>query len=138
VKKTNKTAEPPPRRISFIYLVIIFIIFVLAITALLTGVGAYYKNPQDATALSFMLIGFIGLALSMYMLLQTQRKPSRVAFEMPRVITTILCQKCGFKNIRDFQRGDYIFKEAEPCPKCKEKTMIASIYREVKEKGKES
>jgi hypothetical protein len=133
----NKTAEPRPRRISSIYLVIIFVTFVLAITALSTGVSVYYKNPEDASAMSFMLIGFIGLALSVYMLLQTQRKPSRAAFEMPRVITTTLCQKCGFKNIRDFQRGDYIFKEAEPCPKCNEKTMIASIYREVKEKGKE-
>jgi len=94
------------------------------------------KN-QSVSAGYFTLIGSIGLALSVYMLLQTQRKPSRVTFEMPRVITTILCQKCGFKNIRDYQQGDYIFKEAEPCPKCNEKMMIASIYREVKEKEKE-
>jgi hypothetical protein len=132
----TKTAEPPPRRISSIYLVIILVTFVLSISALFYAVDALRSN-QTVSAGYFTLIGSIGLALSVYMLLQTQRKPSRVAFEMPRVITTILCQKCGFKNIRDFQRGDYIFKEAEPCPKCNEKTMIASIYREVKEKGKE-
>ena len=129
-------AEPTTRKISSIYLMIILVTIILAVTALSIGVNAYYENPQDASAVSFMLIGFIALALSAYMLLQTQRKPSRAAFEMPRVITTILCQKCGFKNIRDFQRGDFIFKEAESCPKCNEKMMIASIYREVKEKEK--
>jgi len=132
----TKTAEPPIRRISSIYLVIILVTFVLSVSALFYAVDAYSSN-QNVSAVYFTLIGSIGLALSVYMLLQTQRKPSRVAFEMPQVITTILCQKCGFKNIRDFQRGDYVFKDAEPCPKCNEKMMIASIYREVKEKEKE-
>ena len=130
----TEKAEPPTRNISAFLLVMILMVLVLAVTALYIGVQTYGNNPEDTTAISLMLIGFIGLALSAYMLLQIQRKPSRVAFEMPRVITTILCQKCGFKNIRDFQRGDYIFKEAEPCPKCNEKMMIDSIYREVKEK----
>jgi len=130
----TEKAEPPTTKISSFFLAIILVTFVLAVTALFTGLDAYNKNPQNASAGYFMLVGFIGLALSAYMLLRTRRKPLRVAFEMPRVITTILCQKCGFKNIRDFQRGDYVFKEAEPCPKCKEKMMISSIYREVKEK----
>jgi len=128
----SEKAEPPTRKISPFSLAMILITVVLSVFALLLGL-AMYEN-QDPTALSYMLIGFIGLAISAYLLLQTQRKPLRAAFEMPRVITTILCQKCGFKNIRDFQRGDYIFKEAEPCPKCNEKMMIDSIYREVKEK----
>jgi len=132
----TKTAEPPTRRISSIYLVVILVTFFLSVSALFYAADAMSKN-QSVSAGYFTLIGSIGLALSVYMLLQTQRKPPRVAFEMPRVITTILCQKCGFKNIRDFQRGDYIFKEAESCPKCNEKMMIDSIYREVKEKEKE-
>jgi len=127
-------AESPAARTSFYYLAIILVTLILSVSALSLGFVAYESG--DANAGAYMLVGFIGLALSAYMLLQTQRKSSRVAFEMPRVITTILCQKCGFKNIRDFQRGDYIFKEAEPCPKCNEKMMIASIYREVKEKEK--
>jgi hypothetical protein len=128
---TEKT-ESPTRKISIFSLAMIFVIVVLSVIALFLGLATY--DPQDPSALSYMLIGFIGLAISAYMLLQAQKKPSRSAFEMPRVITTIMCQKCEFKNIRDFQRGDYIFKETEPCPKCNEKMMITSIYREVKEK----
>ena len=133
----TETAKQPTRRISSLYLVIILVTLVLSVSALFYGVDAYTRNQQSVSAGYFMLIGFIGLALSAYMLLQTKRRPLQAALKMPRVITTILCQKCGFKNIRDFQRGDYIFKEMEVCPKCDDKMMIFSIYREVKEKEKE-
>ena len=130
----TEKVEPPTRKISSFSLAMILIVVVLSVTALFLGLTMY--ESQNPTALSYMLIGFIGLAISAYLLFQTKRKPSRAAFEMPRVITTILCQKCGFKNIRDFQRDDYIFKEAESCPECNKKMMITSIYREVKEKKK--
>jgi hypothetical protein len=128
---TDKAA-PPKANISFFSIVMVLITVVLSVIALFIGFVTY--ESQDPSALPYMLIGFIGLAISAYLLLQAKRKPLRGAFEMPKVITTILCQKCGFKNIRDFERGDYVFKETEPCPKCSEKMMIAAIYREVKEK----
>ncbi len=128
--------EPLTRKISPFLLVILLVTLILSVSALFLAVDAYIRDNNVVNAGYFMLIGFIGLSLSAYMLLQSRRRPSRIAFEMPQVITTILCQKCGFKNIRDFQKGDYIFKETEPCPECNEKTMVASIYREVKEKEK--
>ena len=131
---TEKT-KSSTKTVSSFFLIIILVTLALSVSALFYAVDAYSRN-QTLNAGYFMLIGLIGLSLSAYMLLQTKRKPSRAAFEMPQVITTILCQKCGFKNVRDFQRGDYIFKETESCPKCNEKMMIASIYREVKEKEK--
>jgi len=133
----TETTEQPTRKISFFFLMIILVTLVLSVSALFYAIDAYSRNQQNVSTGYLMLIGFIGLALSAYMLLQTKRKPLQVALKMPRVITTILCQKCGFKNIRDFQRGDYIFKEMEVCPKCNDKMMIFSIYREVKEKEKE-
>lgn len=125
-------AEPPKANISFFSIIMVLITVVLSVIALFIGFTTY--ESQDLSALPYMLIGFIGLAISAYLLLQTKRKPLRGTFEMPHVVTTILCQKCGFKNIRDFERGDYVFKETEPCPKCNDNMMIAAIYREVKEK----
>jgi hypothetical protein len=125
-------AEPPKANISFFSIIMVLITVVLSVIALFIGFTTY--ESQDLSALPYMLIGFIGLAISAYLLLQTKRKPLRGTFEMPQVVTTILCQKCGFKNIRDFERGDYVFKETEPCPKCNDNMMIAAIYREVKEK----
>jgi hypothetical protein len=130
--------KTPPKRISSFFLAIIFIVVLaLSILALFKGMTAI--TEQDITnGSSYILIGVGALALSAYMLFQTKRVMPQLMFEPERVATTILCNKCGFKNLRDFQRGDYILKEAEPCPKCNEKMIIASIYREVKEKEKES
>jgi len=127
-------AEPPKANIPFFSIIMVLITIVLSVAALFLGFT--YASQDPTSALPYMLIGFIGLAISAYLLLQTTRKPLREAFAMPQVVTTILCQKCGFKNIRDFERGDYIFKETEPCPKCNDNMMIAAIYREVKEKEK--
>ena len=57
--------------------------------------------------------------------------------EIPKVMTTIECRKCGTKTTREFQRGDFVFKELDACPKCPgEKQVVTAIYKEVKEKEK--
>jgi hypothetical protein len=39
--------------------------------------------------------------------------------------------------VRDFQRGDFVFKQTDQaCPKDNEKMTISAIYREVKDKEK--
>lgn len=131
----SRRAEGAVRRVSSLLIVIILVTIILSIAALYQAI-AYYGSDNTNLGSWYMFLGFIGLALSTYMMLQTRRKAVRLPFEAPKVITTILCQKCELKNIRDFQRGDYIFKETEPCPKCNEKMIISSIYREVKEKEK--
>lgn len=131
----GEKAEGPVKRVSSLLIVIILVVLILSIAALYQAIDYYGSNDMNLGSW-FMFLGFTGLALSTYMMLQTRRKAVRLPFEAPKVITTILCQKCGLKNIRDFQRGDYIFKDTEPCPKCNEKMIISSIYREVKEKEK--
>jgi len=122
-----------PKRISSLFLAIIVITLALSVVAIFWGVEAY-RIGDTGTGHSSTLIGVSGLALSAYMLFQTRRRTLQLAIKMQPVTTTLLCQKCGFKNLRDFQRGDFIFKEAEECPKCKEKMQISSIYREAEEK----
>ena len=134
--ETSETSEAkqPIRRFSSFLIAIVFVLLALSIIALMWAFDLYGRNPNDLNYMTFMMIGLIGLALSTYMLLQTRKKVLQITLATQPVTTTILCQKCGFKNLREFQRGDYIFKEAEPCPRCNEKTTIASIIREVKEK----
>ena len=122
-----------PRRISSLFLAIIVITLALSVVAIFWGVEAY-RVEDTGTGNSSILIGVSGLALSAYMLFQTRRRTLQLSIKMQPVTTTLSCQKCGFKNLRDFQRGDFIFKEAEECPKCKEKMQISSIYREAEEK----
>ena len=124
------------RRISPLFPAMVLIALLLCITAIYQGLEAYGKGDYSTGNL-FITMGVTTLALLTYMLLQTRRRVFRPTLRMQPVTTTIMCQKCGLKNIRDFQRGDYIFKEAEQCPKCNEKMTITSIYREVKERGRE-
>jgi hypothetical protein len=130
-KETNAAT-----RISSFVLMIIFITLALSLTALILAITAYnYGDPIVAGLL--LMMGFIGVALSSYVLFQTRKRILRLKIETPSIITTIECKKCGFKSVREFQRGDYIFKEVEPCQKCNDKMLITAIYREIKEKAKE-
>ena len=124
----------PVKRVSPFLLVIILIAFILSLSALYMAVQSIIDQTDLLNSYSFLAIGFFGLALSVYMLLQTRGKPMQVTLELPKVITTIECPKCDFKNIRDFQKEDYIFKETGPCQKCNETMRITAIYREVKKK----
>ena len=127
--------ESVARRVSSLLIAIVLVFLALSVAAFYYGIEAYLGGGDGSF---FLLVGFSGLALSSYMLLQTRRKMPRIVFKPYKIATTMLCQKCGFKNIREFERGDYIFKEdVEECPKCKEKMMIASIYREAEEKEKD-
>jgi hypothetical protein len=116
-------------------LLIIFITLALSLTALILALNAFSYDNQ-VTAGYLLIIGFLGVALSTYVLFQTRRRISRLRIETPPITTTIECRKCGLKSVREFQRGDYIFKEGEMCQKCNEKMLITAIYREVKDKTK--
>jgi hypothetical protein len=122
-------------RISSVVLLIIFMALALSLVALILAADLYSSEPIVAGWLG--IIGFAGVALSAYVILQLRRRATRLSVVVPPVTTTIECKKCGFKNVREFQRGDYIFKETEPCQKCSDKMMITAIYREVKEKEKQ-
>ena len=122
------------RRISPLLLTILLIAFVLSLTALYIAFDAILSQTEAMDAYSFLAIGLGGLAFSVYMLFQTRGNPMQSVLEVPRVLTTLECPKCDFKNIRDFKRGDYIFKKEGTCQKCDETMTITGVYREPKKK----
>ena len=44
------------------------------------------------------------------------------------------CQQCDLKSVREFAKGDYLFKDDEPCTKCEGNATITRIHRRKKEK----
>jgi cation transport ATPase len=116
-------------------LMIVFVTLALSLVALIFASTILDQNTEAGSIL--LVLGFLGVALSTYVLFQTRRRLSRLRVEVPPVTTTTECKKCGYKNVREFQRGDYIFKELDQCQKCNDKLIITAIYREVKEKEKE-
>jgi cation transport ATPase len=132
---SETSASSTTTKISSFVLMVIFVTLALSLAAMIFAVSVLDQNTETAWIL--LLLGFLGVTLSTYVLFQTRRRLSKLKIVVPPVTTTIECRKCGFKNVREFQRGDYIFKELEPCQKCNDKMLITAIYREVKEKEKE-
>lgn len=131
----SENSEHPKARVAPSSLMTLFMVLVLSLAALIYGISILETYPDIAYIV--LLFGFLGTAIAAYALVQMRRRLSKLRIVVPPVTTTIECKKCSFKNVREFQRGDYIFKELEPCQKCNDKMMITAIYREVKEKEKE-
>jgi magnesium-transporting ATPase (P-type) len=115
---------------------IVAIVIALAVVSLILAAWLGYSG-LNAGAAVLGLIGLIALTMSVVTLFQSRRQLAEMKIEIPKVMTTIECRKCSTKTVREFQRGDFVFKELDACPKCPgEKQIITAIYKEVKEKEK--
>ena len=133
----SRASQNAATRISSFVLMIIFIGLALSLTALILATTVLGQG-NEVVAGYLLLLGFLGVALSTYFLFQTRRRILRLRIVASPITTTIECKKCGFKSVREFQRGDYIFREVEPCQECNDKMLITAISREVKEKERAS
>jgi hypothetical protein len=125
-------------KVSSMFLLIIFVAVAAALILLTTSIYLFNQGEAQAeNATYFLLFGAALLAVSTYILIQTRRRMLKLKIDIAPVMTTIECRKCGIKTTREFQKGDYVFKELEKCEKCDDKKMITAIYREVTQKEKE-
>lgn len=131
----SEKSSPATTKISTYLIMIVLIVLALSIVALMLSVNAFIVG-NEIVAGYLLIIGFIAMALSVYVLLQSRKRVASMKIKAPKIMTTVECKKCGFKSVREFQRGDFVFKELEACQKCKDKMMITAIYKEVKEKEK--
>jgi len=138
MSEDSETPQAPEQaqRVSSYFFLTIFIVLIISFAALGFAINSFISKSDLTEATIFLVIGFVGVSFSTYLLFQTRRRVMQVQLELPPVMTTITCQKCDFKNQRVFERGDYIFKEAGPCPKCNSNLLVSAIYREIKEKSK--
>jgi len=140
----QKQTSPGTQKISNYIMMIILIVLVLSVVSIILAVSVYMNGvstPQagtdDLTAGFLAVIGLIALSMSMFTLYQSRRQAAEMKIEIPKVMTTVECKKCNTKTVREFQRGDYVYKELDACPKCpEEKQLITAVYKEVKEKEK--
>jgi hypothetical protein len=131
----NQTSQST-KKISNYLNMIVLIVVALSIVSLILAANAYYIG-QTLAAGFLAVIGLVALTMSVFTLYQSRRQVAQMKIEVPKVMTTVEC-KCGFKSVREFQRGDYVFKDLDvPCQKCPNtRQMITAIYKEVKEKEK--
>jgi len=129
---------PPTRRLSPLLFAVIMIALLVALVCIWQGLVLFLDQGYSDIVSLYLSVGLVTLAMSTYMMYQTRKRMVRIiSMEMQPLSSTVQCTKCGFKNIREFKRGDFVFKETEEiCPKDSLRMVISAIYREVKDKDK--
>ena len=104
----NATRTNETNKISNFVQAAIYLVFILAIVAIVVGVSAFVENQDTDIAIFLLAIGFISMALAGYILLQSRKRTADLKIDAPPIITTIECKKCGIifnrnrKNIELF------------------------------------
>jgi hypothetical protein len=138
MEQNHNQTSASTKKISNYITMIILIVVALSLVSLILAANAYFIGDSLAAGV-YAIIGLIALSMSVFTLYQSRRQTVDMKIEIPKVMTTIQCtlKGCDAKTVREFQRGDYVFKELEvPCQKCSGKQMITAVYKEVKEKEK--
>ncbi|MEM3061839.1 MAG: hypothetical protein QW265_05490 [Candidatus Bathyarchaeia archaeon] len=119
---------------SYVYITIVFslIILIYSIWLLQSSFTSYLEGRFENFYYG-LIAGSIGIALAVISLVQI-RKKLEFFYTMSKTITTILCEKCGFKIIREFNAGDYIHKQIGKCQRCDGEMYISAIFAEERKK----
>lgn len=84
-------------------------------------------STNDSLSFVWSFVGMIVMAMGFAML--TSRSKQKEKKPPPPTVTEIRCNSCDFKEIRDFQKGEYVLKPVEAtCPKCQSAMTIEGIY----------
>ncbi|MFX1486252.1 MAG: hypothetical protein ACFFBS_04060 [Promethearchaeota archaeon] len=104
-------------------------IIIIAISIVMLAAGGYliYLGITSGGDFLMIMLGLILMSFVMSFLNVGGRAayPSRAEHQ---TLSIIKCRTCDFTEIRDFERGDYIFKEVGDCKECQGKTFIKTIY----------
>jgi hypothetical protein len=135
--KQGNTSPTAGMTASWVAYAAILIVGILSLFSLYMGFINYADNSD--IALIYLFIGAAGFAAIGYMLFRskpTTAKADALEVKKAEVFTTLECPKCQQKRVRDFKRGDYIYKDDEPCTRCDGMMIITKISRKKEEEKK--
>jgi|YelNatPaOPRAMG01_1025707.scaffolds.fasta_scaffold51178_1 predicted nucleic-acid-binding Zn-ribbon protein len=76
--------------------------------------------------------GYANLALltafAIYFLYTGLDRLRKLKITRMRFIEVVTCEACGFREEKELETGDYIFKQKGPCPKCGGPLTVTAIY----------
>ena len=136
IRMTDAKPKTPLMRLSWVSLASIAVIGIVSLLLLWLGFQAYGgENPDQGNL--YIIVGTAGLAAIGYMFFRTKAASSlKPSDEKAEVVTVLECPSCDLKRVRDFKRGDYIYKSDEPCTRCEGTMTITGIHRKAEPKKK--
>lgn len=103
-------------RIVFVILAFVFLIFGLPYLLMGFETGDYFT----------LILGFFMFTLFFSFISAARAAPAQNPIF--RTVTVSKCSKCEYTEVRDFQKGDYIYKTLGKCKDCSGEMYIRSIY----------
>lgn len=92
---------------------------------LLIIIGALFIYLASGTnQMTNWFIGFSFICLGST-LIQIQKRQSE---PITQTLSILKCNVCGITKVRNYQHGDYVFREVETCNDCNESMLIDQIY----------
>ena len=135
-RMTDTEPKAPLMSLSWVSVISLSVLGGVSLLFLWLGFQAYGgENPDKGILL--IVVGTAGLAVIGYMFFRTKAVSSQKPPDKKAEVVTILeCPSCDLKRVRDFQRGDYIYKTDEPCTRCEGIMTITGIHRKAEPKKK--
>lgn len=99
----------------------------LGVTISAAGLLVFWWGWGTSGQLVWSFVGMFVMAIGLSLL--TAGRQQKEVKPPPPTVTEIRCDSCDFKEIRDFQKGDFVLRAVEaPCPKCQGSMTIEGVY----------
>lgn len=95
---------------------------ILLIALIIIGALFIYLGGEDQVSNFFIGFTFICLGSSLIQMQKQEPEPTR------QTLSILKCEKCDVTKVRNYQEGDYVFKEIDPCTSCDDLMKIMQIY----------
>ncbi|NVM36724.1 MAG: hypothetical protein HWN81_14100 [Candidatus Lokiarchaeota archaeon] len=96
--------------------ILLILLIVIGAMFIYLGIG---PDPISSWTIGFMLICF-GATL-----IQFQKSPPE---PIRQTLTILICKLCGLTKVRNYEKGDFVFKRIDKCEKCEDLMDIKDIY----------
>jgi len=85
-------------------------------------------NGEVSEFLTWYLFLVLIMLIIFSALFSATRRRVLITLRGVRTITVLQCERCDYKEEREFQVGDYVLKRVGECAKCKGPLYISMIY----------
>lgn len=113
------------------YLMIVFSIIILA-WAVWAMYSAFNFQQQGNTESFYFYAAAssVAIVLAVTSIMQMRRRVMLLRSLAVKVLSVVLCANCGFKVVRTFSLGDFVYKEVGKCQQCNGTMRVDVIYAE--------
>ncbi len=113
------------------YLMAIFSIIILgwAVWAMYSAFNFQQEGNMESFYF-YAIASSIAIVLAVSSIMQMRRRIALLQSAATKVLSVVLCGNCGFKVMRAFAEGDFVYKEVGKCQQCSGTMRVESIYAE--------